>query len=93
MQTEQAGTLEAEKDSTHTTTQRGINSKEWEAACNQCGDCCRGTEDKCPHLIGSICTVYPNREFFQYCMTVDEMRRRGKMPEGCGYQNIFEGVK
>ena len=85
--------MEQGKESTPTTTAHGTNFEDWEGMCNRCGECCRNGDNHCPHLFASTCSVYPNREFFRYCMTVDEMYARGKMPEQCGYRTVFEGEK
>jgi len=71
------------------------NSEEWEDKCAHCGDCCRGPNSThCPHLMGkSHCSVYLNREFFQYCMSTKEMFRKGYMPAHCGYQNDMRGAQ
>jgi len=65
---------------------------EWESKCKKCGECCRNGDRHCPKLIGGICSVYPVRHVFSFCMTVEEMHAKGKMPESCGYREVFNGA-
>jgi len=77
-----------------TTIPPGISSKEWEAMCRKCGECCRGLNGThCPHLADEgLCKVYDKRELIHYCMSVHKMHEMGKMPLKCGYKHYYKSI-
>ena len=68
-------------------------SDEHENRCNQCGECCKlditlgphSVPFKCAHQMdNNTCGVYDNRP--GWCLSPEQMKRTGTMPECCGYQ-------
>src|SRR5690554_1298532 len=85
-----------------------LNSKEWEALCDGCGQCCllRETNDNqvtvfnigCPLLDvkTSSCTDYDNRlSKVPSChkLTTENVPRYDWLPESCSYRRIHRGEK